>query len=156
VAKQADNNTNCVGCHSVGWQSTQGFMNTTERVRFAGETDQTKLDAYTKALVQNYAGMKSVRASSAKERQKRASGQMKLIESHKVSHEYGNVQCLNCHDKNRDHPFDGSMQKTAGDMTTKCLQCHTQEQAPEWYVNGQPNKAFIQERLKSVTCPAGK
>ena len=125
-------------------------------MRFAGSPDPTKLKAYSEALVKNYAGVTSVRALAAAERKKRALGQLQLLNSHGVSHDYGNVQCLNCHDKNRDHPFDGSTGKGNADMGTKCLQCHTADQSPDWYQDGQPNKAVLAQRIKSVACPSGK
>jgi len=156
AAKGSDNDASCVGCHSVGWQSPQGFMSTPQRVRFEGVHDATKLAAYTKDLAANYAGVKSVRALSAAQRKQKAQGQMKLITKHNVSHDFGNVQCLNCHDKTRDHPFDGSLQYAGGDMTAKCVQCHTADQSPDWYKDGQPNKAVVAQRMKAVACPSGK
>jgi hypothetical protein len=156
AAKGSDNDASCVGCHSVGWQAKQGFMSTPERVRFEKIHDATKLAAYTKDLAANYAGVKSIRALSAVQRKKLAQGQMKLMTKHKVSHDYGNVQCLNCHDKNRDHPFDGSLQNSGADMSAKCIQCHTADQSPDWYKNGQPNKAVVAQRMKAVACPSGK
>jgi hypothetical protein len=156
VAKGSDNDASCVGCHSTGFQNPQGFTSTAERVRFAGNFDAEKLKAYSEALVKNYAGVKSVRALSAAQRKTRAQGQMKLINEHGVSHEYGNVQCLNCHDKNRDHPFDGSLQSNGADMGAKCMTCHTADQSPDWYKNGAANKAVVDAKIKSVACPSGK
>ena len=156
AVKGSDNDASCVGCHSVGWQSKQGFMSTPERVRFERNHDATKLAAYTKDLAANYAGVKSIRALSSAKLKQLAQGQMKLITKHKVSHDYGNVQCLNCHDKNRDHPFDGSLQSAGSDMSAKCVQCHTADQSPDWYKDGQPNKAVVAQRMKAVACPSGK
>ncbi|MBY0515985.1 MAG: hypothetical protein K2P81_03680 [Bacteriovoracaceae bacterium] len=155
-SKSADNNPACVGCHSVGWNSSQGFKSTQERVLFGGKPDAKKLASYTEQLVKNYKGLKSVRAASASERLQYSNGQLKIMSKMDISHDFGNVQCLNCHDKNRDHPFDGSLEHKKTDMTAKCLQCHTNDQASDWYVNGAPNKTVIAQKLKLVACPAGK
>ena len=156
VAKGSDNDASCVGCHSTGFQNPQGFTSTAERVRFSGEYNAEKLKAYSEALVKSYAGVTSVRALSAAQRKARSVGQVKLIAEHGVSHDYGNVQCLNCHDKNRDHPFDGSLQSNNADMSGKCLTCHTADQSPDWYKSGVANQAVVAAKIKSVTCPSGK
>ncbi len=157
AAKKSDNDVSCVGCHSAGWLHPQGFSATPARVRINGQiADEANLAAYTKALTQNYHGVSSVRALASAQRKKLGAGQLKSIDLHGVSHDFGNVQCINCHDKKRDHPFDGSLASDYKDITTKCIQCHTPDQSPEWYKDNQPNQAVIQKNLKLVTCPKGK
>jgi hypothetical protein len=126
-------------------------------VRIDGQiADEGKLAAYTKALTQNYQGVTSVRALASTQRKKLGAAILKALDQHKVSHDFGNVQCINCHDKKRDHPFDGSLTSDYQDITVKCMQCHTPDQSPEWYKDNQPNQAVIQKNLKLVTCPKGK
>lgn len=156
VNKKSDNDASCVGCHSVGWQSPQGFMTTTDRVRFEGEPNAEKLAEYSQALHAGFAEVKSVRALSPAQRKLKSQSQLKLMKTFNVTHEFGNVQCLNCHDKKRDHPFDGSLTSDYQDITTKCLQCHTKDQSPSWYNGGTPNKTVVQKALKQVSCPSGK
>jgi hypothetical protein len=153
MAKQSDNDSSCVGCHSAGWQHPQGFMATPARVKMGEEAGPDALKKYTEALSKNYAGIKSVRALNALQRKKLAQGQMKLINQFKVTHEYGNVQCINCHDKKRDHPFDGSTTHDGSNMANRCLSCHTSDQSPEWYQNNKPNNALVAQKIKSVACP---
>ncbi len=157
AAKKSDNDVSCVGCHSAGWQHPQGFSATPARVRINGElAEDEKLSNYTKALTQNYSGVTSVRALASAQRKKLGLNQLKIIEKHNVSHDFGNVQCINCHDKKRDHPFDGSLTGDYKDITLKCMQCHTPDQSPEWYKDNQPNTTVIQKNLKLVSCPKGK
>jgi hypothetical protein len=78
---------------------------------------------------------------------------MQLINQFKVTHEYGNVQCINCHDKKRDHPFDGSTSHDGSTMGSRCLSCHTSDQSPEWYKGGKPNNVMVAEKIKTVACP---
>jgi hypothetical protein len=156
VSKQSDNDTTCVGCHSAGWQHPQGFQATPARIRFNGDLDDKKLAQYSKALHENYKSVKSVRALNTGQRKGLGKKYFKLIETHKVSHDYTNVQCINCHDKKRDHPFDGTLANDGTDMTSKCLQCHTQDQSPEWYQDNKPNQLVIKQQLKKVACPTGK
>lgn len=156
AAKQSDNDVSCVGCHSAGWQHPQGFSATPARVRIAGEiAEGEKLAQYTKALTENYKGVKSARSLTPAHRGKLGQAQLKLIEKSGISHEFGNVQCINCHDKKRDHPFDGSLTSDYKDITTKCMQCHTPDQSPEWYSDNKPNQGVIQKNLKLVSCPKG-
>ncbi len=154
VARKADNDPSCVGCHSAGWQHPQGFASTKERVRLSDETTAEKnLRAYSEALAKLYAPVKSVRALAVADRRKLAKAQLKLIDAHGISHDYGNVQCLNCHDKTREHPFDGSLQGDNSQMSARCLSCHTADQSPEWYQNAKVNSTVLAQKLKAVSCP---
>lgn len=159
VAKGTANDPSCVGCHSLGWQHPQGFTTTPQRVRFAGATDEAKLQAYSSALAKVLQGVKTPRTMTAKARRERAALWMKQIEDHGVTHEYGNVQCVNCHDKNRDHPFNGASRESQAQMVSKCLTCHTADQSPEWYqkdargLPGKPADKVIATKLSAVSCP---
>lgn len=160
VAKGSDNDPSCVGCHSLGWQHPQGFSATPQRVRFSNETNEAKLSAYTAALAKSLHGVSTPRKLASAERFKRSGAWMRDIEKHEVTHEYGNVQCVNCHDKNRDHPFSGPGTKEGrAQMVSKCLNCHTNDQSPDWYhqnSKGQadkPNDKIIAQKFKAVSCP---
>jgi hypothetical protein len=64
------------------------------------------------------------------------------------------VQCENCHQPGRDHPFSGAYAKAVSNDA--CLKCHTAERAPQWYTKtGQPDWEKIAQKRVSITCPAG-
>lgn len=161
VAKGSHNDPSCIGCHSLGWQHPQGFSATPQRVRFGGQLDSTKLQAYTNTLATSMNGLKAPRTLTPKQRFQYSQKWMKAIEDHGVTHEYGNVQCVNCHDKNRDHPFAGPTRKESKEqMVSKCLNCHNSDQSPDWYLTdakgipGKPSEKVINAKYKSVSCPA--
>jgi hypothetical protein len=152
TAKGADNDPSCVGCHSLGWQHPQGFSRTPERALFAGKPEPEKFAAYTRALATAVGHVKSPRAMAANQRRPLAQKWQKEIEGHAVSHEFGNVQCVHCHDKTRDHPFDGSTAAT-GEMASRCFTCHTADQSPAWYKNGAPDMNVVRRHVRAVACP---
>lgn len=161
VAKGSHNDPSCVGCHSLGWQHPQGFSATPLRVRFNGQTDDVKLQAYTAALSKTLKGVTTPRSLTPKARLQRSVAWMKNIEDHGVSHDYANVQCVNCHDKNRDHPFAGPKGKESRpQLVSKCLNCHTTDQSPDWYVPdarglpGRLSEKTMSAKLKAVACPS--
>lgn len=151
--KGADNNPACVGCHSLGWQHPQGFSATPQRVRFKTGGDAAALKAYSTALHASFKNIKSVRGLKPAERRVAAQKWEKIMAQHEVTHDYANVQCLNCHDKTRDHPFDGSMTHSGGPIGNKCLQCHTNDQSPDWYVAGKVDAKILATKIRSVACP---
>jgi hypothetical protein len=65
------------------------------------------------------------------------------------------VQCENCHQPGRDHPFSGTYSKQV-DTTQTCLKCHTPERAPEWYKGNEPDMKLIEAKRAKMTCPAGE
>jgi mono/diheme cytochrome c family protein len=78
----------------------------------------------------------------------------------RLGHVWTPVQCENCHTNSQDHPFSPGMTKQVA--TTRCVQCHTPERAPDWYTpakDGVPAKlidALVDQKLKQVSCPANK
>ncbi len=153
-AKGAANDESCVGCHSLGWKHPQGFSATPARVLFSGKADTAKLAAYTQEISRHMHGVKSPRSLPVKERRRLAGAWLATTEKHGVSHEYANVQCLNCHAKDRDHPFDGKPKSDTPDgMAAKCLTCHTADQTPSWYQAGRPHMPTVKARMRDVACP---
>lgn len=73
-----------------------------------------------------------------------------------VKNNFANVQCLNCHSQNEEHPFNADAPVTKehrmAEMKNKCLSCHTQDQSPEWYNANVPGK-IIDQKIKKVSCP---
>ena len=88
---------------------------------------------------------------------------MKLDEKYRVKHNFANVQCLNCHDKAMDHPFEMEdiVQKTKS-YQAKCLECHTKDQSPQWYSKNDKgiattiNKSYVSGIIKKMACPKRK
>jgi hypothetical protein len=152
---QAQHNPNCIGCHSLNYKSIHGFSNTQEVVKI----EQKKQESYWQEWSQIFKQAKTPRHQSAKERKDFSHKWMKLDQKHNVSHNFANVQCLNCHDKSHDHPFEFGETKTTKIMSDKCIQCHSADQSPEWYDKNDKglatglNKKYFAEQLKKVACP---
>ena len=71
-----------------------------------------------------------------------------------LGHSWAPVQCENCHQPGRDHPFQGSYAKKVEVQT--CMKCHNAERAPEWYLpNGTPDQAKIAAKMQLIRCPIG-
>lgn len=156
INADAQNNGQCIGCHSVGFNSEKGFNQfenmASQNLKVRGSTSE-----YWSAVKKEFSHIESVRKLTPKEINKNAKKWEALEDKHKVVVNYANVQCLNCHDTNSEHPFGKA--PANGDMKKKCLSCHTQDQAPEWYIkqeNGLPgdlDQNIFQEKLKFIACP---
>jgi nitrate reductase cytochrome c-type subunit len=104
-----------------------------------------------------FANIKSVREATPAQIKVIRTSWDKLDKKYKVEHNFANVQCLNCHDQAAGHPFAIQEIKT-NNYQDKCIQCHTLDQSPDWYVKNtnkiDPNN--FQKHLKKVACPKGK
>ncbi|PIP95369.1 MAG: hypothetical protein COW00_12755 [Bdellovibrio sp. CG12_big_fil_rev_8_21_14_0_65_39_13] len=161
------NNPSCIGCHSLGFQSPQGFSNMDDIVHFKDvEADKkaAHMEEYLKELKQSFGKIASVRKLDHTQILKHAKKWQGLEDKFKVQDNYMNVQCLNCHSFAADHPFDDKSkrldrQAALDGMKAKCLNCHSAEQAPEWYIkkeNGLPgalDEKLFQKNIKAVGCP---
>lgn len=158
MANKADHNPQCVGCHSVGYKDPNGFVKTEDIIRGDELTDQ-KVDQYFKELRSVFKGIKSVRELPSSKRRTLAGKWMKLDQKYKVTHDFANVQCLNCHDKAFDHPFEMTETKPQSDYANKCIKCHTTDQSPEWYLKDDKglatilNKKYVEQKIKEIGCP---
>lgn len=155
---KSGNNPNCIGCHSLNYKKLNGFQNTDDMI-----LSNKNLDKYWKEWETNVHPIKSVRKLSRKEIKSHSKKWMKLDEKNEVTHNFANVQCLNCHDKAGDHPFemDDEVKKTT-DYMSKCLKCHTNDQSPEWYSKNDKgiattvNKTYVSGIIKKIACPKRK
>ncbi len=152
---KATNNPNCVGCHSLNYKKLNGFQNSDDII-----VSNKKLDQYWKEWETNVHPIKSVRKLSKKQIKKHAKDWMKLDQKFEVTHNFANVQCLNCHEKAGDHPFEmDDIVKTTKDYMSKCLECHTSDQSPDWYSKNDKgiattvNKAYVSGIIKKISCP---
>lgn len=160
---KADANPSCVGCHSLGYQKENGFISATNIVQFEKTTDlkahQKKIKDYFKQLDTLFKKDQSIREMSPKKRSLHSQAWLKLDTQNKVTHNFANVQCLNCHAQSIDHPFDDSDNKNTAVDTNRCLGCHTPDQSPKWYKNSEPGKVngrILKSMLSNIACPKMK
>lgn len=142
-SKKAEFNQDCVGCHSL---------------------DKERLSQFTPAYHQELQKMfeklkKPVRDLAREEILQVSLEWRKLDKKHKLTHNYANVQCLNCHDQVPQHP--GSVANSPTDKVLRrnnikgrCLSCHTAEQTSSWYAkDGQIIDTYFDQAYASVSCP---
>lgn len=174
VINQEQNNTACIGCHSLGFKDSKAFVATKHVVQFSNENENEsdkntkkihdqRLDAYLKELSTHFKDIKSIRALTKEKRLGLSNKWFEIDEKHNVEYNYANVQCLNCHSQSLDHPFDDDEDNENTAYTTnyqnKCVSCHTQDQSPEWYdkdkkgIASKLNKEYFAKKLKQISCP---
>ena len=131
-------------CHSVGMNQEGGYINHNDLVTFKGlKTGDANFkahkDAYWKDVTKAFKDVKSVRKLAPKKVSVIRKKWDLANKKHKAEHSFANVQCLNCHSTHTDHPFniDSEEKKNASvkeTITNKCMECHTSDQSPEWYI----------------------
>lgn len=158
VQNQAQNNTQCVGCHTIKFKKPEGFYNTKNVVLFSKD-DKNNHNNYWKDVEKLFKGVKSIKKEDPKKIQKISTEWFSLDNKKNVQHNFANVQCLNCHYKVNDHPFDQEVAKDTTSMQSKCIKCHTQDQSPEWYNKDEKglastiNNKHFAKQIKKVACP---
>ncbi len=152
---KAANNPNCIGCHSLNYKKLNGFQNIDTMV-----LSDKKLSKYWDEFKHTFKDIKSVRALSKNQRKKYSKKYAKLDKKFKTKHNFANVQCLNCHDKSYDHPFEmDDVPKSTKNYQDKCLKCHTSDQSPEWYkkddkgIATSVDQAYVSGIIKKIACP---
>ena len=148
-------NTKCYQCHSLGFEKANGFSRFKDIIAFDSK-DVPKKKNYHKELKEILKSLKEVRKSGSKDRKKTHQAWTKLDEKFQVSHNFANVQCLNCHKTHTDHPFDRQA-KQHHPIKDRCLSCHTPDQSPKWYGKNslRPNPAVFLDLYKHIACPLG-
>jgi nitrate/TMAO reductase-like tetraheme cytochrome c subunit len=162
IKAQEENNLSCVKCHSLGLNSPHGFSRAKDIVTFE-ETNDKKLEKlkanYWQHVRSNLTDFNSVRNLPPKTIEKISNQWIELDQKMGVTHNYANVQCLNCHDKNLEHPFTTNEKKLGphkrfNNMKKKCLACHDPDQSPEWYENGKHSEVKLIQMMKKIQCPS--
>jgi hypothetical protein len=179
-----DKNLNCIGCHSLGFSEVDGYafpqelihleeasyqVPKTEKMKFSEQRDlETKKleklkQTYWREIATAFKGIDSIRELPPKKVQKLSKAWLKKDQKLGVTHNFANVQCMNCHDLHNEHPFSISTEITpqakADNMKEKCLNCHIPDQSPEWYElqeNGKPGAPkhdLVKEKIKALACP---
>jgi hypothetical protein len=152
---KAANNPTCIKCHSLNFKSLKGFQNIDDMV-----VSDKKLNKYWSEFETTFKAIKSIRKLTDQERLGFSKKYAKLDKKFEVKHNFANVQCLNCHDKSHDHPFE--MEDTPSKTTNyqdKCLKCHTADQSPEWYrkndkgIATSVDQAYVSGIIKKIACP---
>jgi nitrate/TMAO reductase-like tetraheme cytochrome c subunit len=148
------NNLTCVQCHSLGLNDPKGFSSPTkDMVSFK----KKPLLSYWNEVQKMGSHLPSVRSASPEERKKVSVQWLAFDKKNSVTHNFANVQCLNCHTQEDTHPKNTEPKKSLEVRNTaiknKCLSCHTTEQSPEWYDNGLKVNAKFDESYKKVSCP---
>jgi hypothetical protein len=158
IQEKADQNADCIGCHSLYFQNSMGFTKASDFVRFEDDS-QKKRDQYLKEFHKLAKEVSSIRDLSAVKRLTLAKKQMDLDSRFQVSQNFAHVQCLHCHEQTMGHPFDDSAPSGKVEHSS-CTECHTQDQSPHWYHKnssgklGKLNQTVYEKKLKQVACPA--
>ncbi|WP_417335959.1 multiheme c-type cytochrome [Halobacteriovorax marinus] len=161
IKAKEENNLACIKCHSLGQNSPHGFAKASDMVVFE-EKDETKLaklkESYMKELKESFLDFSSVRKLPPKSIENLSKKWRELDKRKGVTHNFANVQCLNCHDKHLEHPFSTSEEEASPkakyeNMRNKCLNCHDPDQSPEWYQGTKLNENKFVDMMKKVGCP---
>ena len=72
-----------------------------------------------------------------------------------VTHNYANVQCLNCHEVENSHIDSPTKMKAHNyaSIKNKCLECHNSDQSNHWYDGGKLNDHVFNKLYKQLSCP---
>jgi hypothetical protein len=128
VGKKQNFNKDCLRCHTLGMNEESGWTQVDELV-FDAKGQPVQPSDFARRLPQ-------------------------MPTTQVVRHQkaFINVQCEHCHGAAGQHPFGASgFRKPV--VATTCLQCHTPEQAPGWYADGEPQETVIAAKIKAMTCP---
>lgn len=142
--KNQHQNKECLTCHTLGLGDPEGW----------GQVN---------AVAESYIGKDSVTRSISSEELRQtladlsegtgATQQKKLLP---LARSWAPVQCENCHQPGRDHPFSGEKYLKTVEIQT-CLNCHNLERSPSWYTpEKKPDRKVIEVKKSQVTCPAGE
>lgn len=154
---KAANNPSCVKCHSVGHNQEGGFSSKDNIVK--SSNDNFNAEKYWEEFTQEVKIKHPIRKLKGKTIRKIAKHSLKRDVALGVSDNYSNVQCLNCHDLNQEHPFGETPSVHENNFESKCIKCHTQDQSPEWYQKDTKglatslNQKYFAKKLKEVSCP---
>ena len=139
----------CLKCHSLGGGNPKGYIDSQKIVITENPED------YWKDVFSTIKPSKKIRDLPSKEILEHSKNWYDLDLKHNVSHNYTNVQCLNCHQQSVEHMNLPSKYKSTGPEALKkaCLNCHTSDQSTHWYKEGQLNQDVFNEMYKKVSCP---
>ena len=163
IKANEEKNLRCLKCHTVGLNDPRGYKRAADLVR----SSKTLSFDYWKAFGEAIHFEGAVRSLSSKKTARLAREWQKFDKKHGVTHNYSNVQCLNCHSQHPDHPFDTHTTEISENgqrnlMRQKCLSCHDQDQSPQWYhkdergLAGKIDEKKLSKLIKKIGCPSIK
>ena len=167
VKDKEQNNLACVKCHSVGLNDPRGFKKASDIIiidKEVKEQDKAK-EKYWAEVMLAMKPIKSVRSLKPKQIAKYSKAWRDLDLKHKVENNFGNVQCLNCHSRHPEHPFEPEGHiylegdKAKDEMRSSCLDCHDPDQSPAWYLKDEkglpskPNYELLDKKIQMIGCP---
>lgn len=155
IKSNAAYNTNCIGCHSVGFKNNKGYLIPDKIILSENKDFNIKQywEDFSKNIIPN-----SIRQQEKGKIKIAAKKWLKSDKEQNITHNFANVQCLNCHNQDNEHPFD-TTESSSVNHEKSCTKCHTPDQSPEWYSkNGSSvattlNKEYFAQKLKKVSCP---
>lgn len=182
-------NLSCVECHALGTREPRGFSTVDDMivvdpeklVEAPNETrqpmkdlDQTNESEKLKKIKENYwsevreafSDVGSLRELEPREIKVLSQRWLDIDRVNGLTHNFANVQCLNCHDQHPDHPFHisdqpgPSAEEKALAMKKRCLSCHNSDQSPEWYNKDEKglstglNEKVYQQKKDFIACPS--
>jgi hypothetical protein len=162
-----EKNLGCIKCHALGAGTAFGFDRASDMILKAGAPMGK---GYWQAL-EKFVPAKPVRSLSPSRRLKLAKKWEGLDQRFKVDSNLANVQCLNCHDLDPDHPFNVApeqdersekikYQERRAKLKKRCLGCHTADQSPKWYQQDKKGKTVgvkpekFMQQYHQLSCPA--
>jgi Cytochrome c554 and c-prime len=149
------NNLQCIKCHSLGLGDPKGFTNAKNMISFKSKPI---IDYWNQAHALS-SNVQSVRKLTSSEIRAVSKKWMEFDQKSEVKNNFANVQCLNCHSVQDEHPFNSDMQQTHEQKTahlkSKCISCHTADQSPEWYDKNLKNlnEKYFAQKFKKLSCP---
>ena len=148
----SNNDLDCLKCHSLGLKQSNGFNNVKDMVITSKGVVK---DDYWKEVFSKKHPKNAIRDWS-KESIKELSEHWYYTDiKFKVSHNYANVQCLNCHDHSPNHSeYENKYKSDPDKIKIKCLECHNADQSSHWYNDsGKLIDNKFNEALEQVKCP---
>lgn len=152
VRNEAVTKLDCIKCHSVGFQDPRGFKDVDQALQTKDGKNVDYRAVLASAELDSIVGQahsyRFWRQDIPKDVAKWQSG----LAQHGVSRALLGVQCESCHTPKANHPIEDAGIVAAVD-TNRCLQCHTQDQSPEWYKRGGvADSEKVAEALEKVAC----
>lgn len=152
VRTEAVNKSDCLRCHSLGQGSKRGFSSASEAlIDYDGKPVDYKEVLKTAGLTDIAGQELSYRLHRKKIREDVVKWQ-RALKKHGVERALVGVQCEHCHNPKENHPASDALSPDKF-AQNRCLQCHTQEQSPEWYAkDGSPKADVVSRAISQVAC----
>jgi hypothetical protein len=152
-AKKQHLDSECIGCHALGFQNPAGFKDPKDAFLIAGDKGSGFIDVFMAHIFKQDKGSGTLSAREQPKRYKNLKAvyhrELERLElTGTINKIYAGVQCENCHGNRAGHP---GIPSSHANLTTKvsvktCTECHTTERSP----------GFKESMIKQVACPLMK